>query len=529
MQTELRIECPACDNLSRSGRYDPVAYLNPDKGVYFCQRCHSTGPIEESKLDSLNVISIKEYQPFNPKVYDELEPLNSICFNFLEKRFPNVDPKNLELYGLKYHRDYHAIAIPVGNGTVVGIKYRLIAPLGEMRYLAEQGSQFGGYWLDGRKDRLLIVEGEFDAISAKLMGFEGTVLALQTNRLSDESIKRVRSFKNIFLALDSDEAGLKGQAEIQSLVQPNEPTLVELPEGVKDLNELLQNTGVEEGSRLLRLQTKTELERATLQLRDSVAELINFLSDQRNTKGDTTGWNCLDQLLGGGLRPNEMTVINAFAKTGKTSFINNLVHNLALSNKRIGIASFEMDPARMLYPSLLSIAGQTNIRQISARDELTEVVSLIEDKCPYLSNLITLRQFGYTPWSEIEEWAALMKEQHQIEYLVLDHAGFMVEKMTDAEDNQILAKNIKKLTNTLGLHILVVVQAPKTKDGLSIQTSYGGLAWGMNADNFIILERSKEDESELRVRLEAARYPGANPSHVPAKLFYDRETCSLNE
>lgn len=526
--TEVLIDCPSCDNTSLKGRYAPTCYLNPDKNVYYCHRCGAKGSFQESDLDNLNIIDIKEYQPFSKDAYDRLDEVGEAAFNYLNKRF-NIDSENkaqlVQDFGLKYHPDYHAIAIPnIKDGEVIGIKYRFIAPLGDNRYIAEAGSEFGGYWLEGSADKLLVVEGEFDAMSAKLAGFEGTVLALQTNKLSQDSVNRVRGFKHVFLALDNDKGGIEGTATIKSLVQ--NPMIIKMPEGVKDLNEAYQSG---QCSELLRVETQTDLERSTVTLSQSIGDMVTFLSDRRNTKGDSTGFNSLDHVLGGGLRSNEMTVVNAFAKTGKTSFINNIAHNLAVIGKKVAIASFEMDPARTLYPSLLSIAGQTNLRSLEDADMLRASIELIHSDCSYLNNIVTLRKFGVTPWSEVEEWAALMKKTHNIDYLVLDHAGFLVNKMTDAEENQILAKEIKKLTNTLGVHILVIVQAPKTKDGLSIQTSYGGLAWGMNADNFIILERSKEDETELRVKLEASRYPGARPSNTPALLYYDRETCTLSE
>jgi 5S rRNA maturation endonuclease (ribonuclease M5)/archaellum biogenesis ATPase FlaH len=527
---EIRAICPQCESITLTGRVDPKFYYNPEKGVGYCHHCGFKGRMEEDHVDNLNVVSIRERIPFNPSVFDTLLPLPPEAERYLSKRFPGANLQEIsDSFKLRYSPQYHAIAIPTLNeaGEPQGIKYRFIAPLGDQRYIAEEASQFGGYWTKGKVDKLLIVEGEFDAITAKLLGFEGTVLALQTNKLSQDSIQRVRSFKNVFLNLDNDKAGAEGTTLIKSILGMTQPSYVTL-EDAKDLNELIQKVGHDESSRFLKEATRTELEKATRSLVDSIPEMLGFLSDDKNTRGTSTGFHSLDILLGGGLRAAEATVVNAFAKTGKTSFINNVVHNLAQDGKKVAIASFEMDPARTLYPSLLSIAARVNVRQI-AKEDLRESLQYLSTEFSYLSNIVTLKRFGTTLWNEVEEWATLMKEQHNIEFLVLDHAGFMVEKMTDAEENQILAKNIKKLTNTLGVHILVVVQAPKTKDGLSIQTSYGGLAWGMNSDNFIILERDKTDDTLLKVRLEAARYPGAMPGNQAIHLFYNRDNCSLSE
>lgn len=466
-----------------------------------------------------------------------IEPFTPACEFLKERRLVGTS--------LQYSHENDAIAIVIhgSDGLPTGIKYRKIDPEANPRYLSEAGSVNEGYWIIGTdKSKLLIVEGEIDAITAAIAGFKGTILACQTNRISDNALTHVKAFKNVFMIPDKDLGGLELKDSIERLLGPFKAKFIDLnqafygdardeglfgPSGVKDLNELLMKGGHDVCSEFIRISTQTELERDTRSFSQSIPELLTYLSDERNTRGDSTGWKALDKTLGGGLRASEMSVINAFAKTGKSSFINNIIHNLAKSGKKIGLASFEMPP-HSVYTTLISIAAKINVRTASNEDRRDLVTHCISD-FNYLDNVVALQRFGYTSWKDVEDWAKMVKETTDINYLVLDHAGFMTEKMTDAEENQTLAKNIKRLTNTLGIHILVVVQAPKTKDGLSIQTAYGGLSWAMNADNFLILERSKDNDIELRVRLEAARYPGSNPSSTPVLLFYDRESCSLSE
>lgn len=527
--TELRSVCPFCDSLTQSGRQDPKFYVNLTTGLYYCFHCQIKGKdLPDTVIEGLNVIDEIQRKSFDQSSLAKLDATSEARSAFLTERGLNQDT------ALFYSPEYKAIAIPVRliTGEIVGIKYRKLDPEAKPRYTSEPGSVNEGHWITGTDNtKLLIVEGELDGFAAVAAGFKGFILATQTNRLNPTQLNHVKTFKNVFLIPDNDLGGLELENSTKELLGPFKVKIIRLDnQNVKDLNELLIKGGLNECTQFIRIQTQTELERDTKNLSSSIPELLAFLSDQRNTIGDSTGWKSFDHLLGGGLRAGEMSVINAFAKTGKTSFVNNLIHNLAESGKQVALVSFEMDPARSIYPTLLSIAGNTNIRAMATEtDLLKESVEVIASECSYLNNVTILKRFGYTPWEQVEEWATCMKRECNIDYLVLDHAGFMVEKMTDAEDNQTLAKNIKKLTNTLQLNIMVVVQAPKTKDGLSIQTAYGGLAWAMNADNFIILERSKDNECELRVKLEASRYPGANPSNTPALLFYNRDNCKLTE
>lgn len=524
-ETELRAICPFCESLTLSGRQDAKFYLNLTTGLYYCFHCQEKGKdLSEEILEGLVIVDEIQKKAFDPSSLAKLNYHHAKLKAFETERLNGASGF------LAYSAEQEAIAIPVKdfNGEVVGIKYRKLNAEAKPRYLSETGSVNEGYWLKGSQEKLLIVEGEIDGLTAAIAGFSGTILATQTNRLSESAIKHVKGFKNIFVIPDKDLGGEELKNSIASLLGPLKTiSVIDLPDNCKDLNELLQRRGYDECSQFIRLETRTDLERDTRSLNQSIPELIAWLSDERHSHGDSTGWKSIDRLLGGGLRAGEMSIINAFAKAGKSSFINNLIHNLAKAGKKVALASFEMPP-QAIYTSLISIALNINIRNLSNEDR-TELINGSQDEYHYLDNIVMLQRFGYTKWEDIEEWAKLMKSINNIDYLVLDHAGFMVEKMTDAEENQILAKNIKKLTNTLGIHIPVVVQAPKTKDGLSIQTSYGGMAWAMNADNFITLERSKDNDTELRVKLEAARYPGANPSSTPALLFYQRESCALIE
>lgn len=454
-------------------------------------------------------------------------------YDFIQLRFPGLDDKTEALLApsVFWSKEKQAIALVIRdfNKDIAGVKYRKLDPQAKPRYLSEPGSVNEGHWIRGEGDKLLIVEGEIDAITAAIAGFKGSILATQTNRLAESQLNAIKGFKHVFICPDKDLGGMELENSCKELLGPLKSIIkVVIPNDSKDLNEYFQKESYEQCSQFIQMATRTELEKDSRSLIQCIPELLTWLSNERNTIGDTTGWKSIDHLLGGGLRASEMSVINAFAKAGKSSFINNLIHNLAKSGKRVALASFEMDPSHVIFPSLVSIAAEMNIRNLD-NESRKEIIENAPSDFSYLNNIITLRRFGYTPWEDIEEWAKLMKKTHNIDYLVLDHAGFMVEKMTDAEENQTLAKNIKRLTNELEIHIPVIVQAPKTKDGLSIQTAYGGLAWAMNSDNFFILERDRENENLLKVRLEASRYPGSNPSYTPIHLYYNKDTLTLTE
>lgn len=534
--TELRIECPACDNLSRTGRMDPVCYLNADKGTYYCHRCGAKGSDKELNLENLNIVSIKEKAVFDPKVYDSLEPLSEIAIAYLNKRFPGFTPEDYKQFGLKYSPQYHAIAIPCFNDKdeVQGIKYRFIAPTNEQRFIAETGSHLHGYWIKGRPDKVLVVEGELDAISAYLLGFKGTIAAVQRSKPSPELLARLTKFKNVFLNLDNDVAGQEGIDSIKAALGMNQPQTVTLPEGCKDLNDLLAQLGSDKAAKWLRQATLSKIEAKTITVESRVPAIVSYLKDKELIKGQSTGWQSLDRIFAGGLRKKEFTVLNGFFKRGKTTFLTNLTYNLALSGIKCAISSFEMDGDTQLFPNYLSLAYGSDVTQIPT-EEVDFVINGLMQVVPELNNIALFDNYGKTKSSEAEEWVRYVA-QEGFEFVILDHSGFMLEQPGNSDENETLAPLLAALAIELNIHIICVVQAPKPakdKSGSFVQelnglTAFGGTAWAKACSNFLALQVDFET-SMTKLTLKEAGRNRRTIRDEEVWLIYDRETGRLTE
>jgi KaiC/GvpD/RAD55 family RecA-like ATPase len=510
-----------------------------DKAVYYCQRCKATGPLQEEQLENLNVIDIKEKLPFNPKVFQELEPLNEDCYRYLHTRLPGIESDRLDQFNLRYHSRYHAIAIPTYHPTlktIQGIKYRLIAPLDPVtRFFAVNGSVFGGYWLHGSSPKLLIVEGELDAITAKVCGFQGSVLALQTNRLSEESVKKVRAFKNIFLALDNDEAGIQGAESIKAILgNYRVPVSIQMPSDTKDLNEMLQKDGRYVTENFIKEQTKTEVEKKTVTASSRQSNIVEFLKNKEAIKGKSTGWASLDRIFAGGLRPKEFTVLNGFFKRGKTTVLTNLTFNMALNGVRCAISSFEMDGDTQLFPNYLSLALGSDVTQLPIERVDSTIKGLLQD-LPELNNIAIFNNYGKTTRAEVEEWLRhIAKEGYEV--VVLDHSGFMLEEPGNANENEKLAEMLASLAKELNIHLICVVQSPKpSKDRtgsyvmeLSGLTAHGGTSWAKYCSNFLTLSVDF-DSAVTKLALKEAGRNRWTIRDEEVWLSYERETGRLVE
>lgn len=532
--SELAVICPHCEGLTTSGRQKAACYVNLDKNVYHCHQCNRSGStdsiidyLDEAKLEPVNEVDFDEQL-----VLDKLTAIPLKGLHWLSKRFPGFDPNEVvKRFDLRWNEDYDAIALlskDLETGALVGVSYRFVDHP-KQRYLSEPGSKSGSYSLKGaNNDKLLITEGQFDAMTAALLGFEGEIRALGSTNLNEANGEAIRRFKHVFIALDNDEAGREAETVVLERFSWKPVTKVAIPNEFKDLNEWLQAKGLEECQVKFIEATETLVERYSRGFSQLLNGSLEFLKNRKNLDGESTGYRLLDFRLGGGLRPGEFTVINAAAKIGKSTLITNITHNLLQAGHKCAIASFEMDSKKALIPSYLSLAYRQNVRQMEGQ----ELEALFKNPPVYFSNLYFFTQFGNTKFEMVRDWIHWAYKQG-CRFVVLDHSGFMVSDMKDPSQNQQLAQSIMALVNELGIHVLCVVQAPKLdskyQPHLDLNTTYGGVAYAMNCSNFLTAERSKQQENQLEVRVIASRYPGSRASTEPVVLSYDPEIGSLIE
>lgn len=483
----------------------------------------------------MQIINIKEHKPFDQSFYPTL-PLatdHERAKKYLSTRFPDITKIPGEI---RYDPACDALAIATHHpdtNELIGVKYRYLSPIGNTRFGSQPASTFGGYWMSGSEEKLLIVEAELDAMSARLLGFAGTVLALQTNQLSKETALRIKKFKNVFLCLDNDEEGRRGREQVKSLIPFVETKDVKLPEGIKDLNELLTQRP-KEAAEILRRSCQLEHEKKTITVQERTKEIKAFLKDKEIIKGNSTGWASLDRIMAGGLRKKEFTVLNGFFKRGKTTLLTNLTFNMAKLGIKSAVSSFEMDADTQLIPNYLSLAYGEDVTTIAVADVDAAVDGLLE-VVPELNNIAIYNNYGKTTRAEVDQWVRFVASAG-FELVILDHSGFMLEEPSNANENEKLAEMLAGLAKELNIHVICVVQAPKPakdKSGSYIQdlsgmTAHGGTAWAKYCSNFMTLKVIPEEAKSVLEISEASRN-----RHVlkgePVYLFYDRETGRLTE
>lgn len=251
-----------------------------------------------------------------------------------------------------------------------------------------------------------------------------------------------------------------------------------------------------------------------------LSETLEYLGNKVAMEGEPTGIESFDKLLGGGLRRGELTVLNAPAKTGKSTLIHYIVHNLMKRGLPVGYASREMSPATEVMPNMLSLEL---LRNVWTHTPTLEELQLIVSWPLYFS-----AGYGTLVEEELERFINDLVEQG-VQYFFIDHLHWLLENPEDFQEVSKIIKSVKKWTKEKNIHIFLVVQPPKLMDGqeLGINTLRGGASLGQALDNLLTLQRVKDHRNICRLDLAVARHKMAEPGQV--HLEYHKTSMKFEE
>lgn len=254
---------------------------------------------------------------------------------------------------------------------------------------------------------------------------------------------------------------------------------------------------------------------------DLVGEMNAYLMDKDRVRGESTGIEGLDEMLGGGLRLGEITALHAEAKTGKNTVMHRILLEFLRRNIPIGYASRELSPAEEVLPNLLSIEmGKNVLKNMVEIPNAAEIVS----QWP----LYFAYGYGEFPLEQLELWVKTLIEGYGVKHFFLDHLHYMLMN-EDYQQAARLIKTLKSLAKKHKVQMFIIIQPTKVLDGaeLGLNTLKGGSAIGQTIDNLLTLKRVKECENVTELALTHARGRNCKPGKI--QLKYDRDTMDLEE
>ncbi len=298
---------------------------------------------------------------YTEKVQEAIEQ-NGIGGEYFTKR--GISQETCEKFRL-YESGGRAVLPIFTDGVCTCYCARAVSDTIQPRYKNSAGAMeiFGADYFagEGKGGVLFLTEAIFDALSAEECGFQAIALCGAANvrkflALCESNPAAANRY--VFLtAGDADEAGRRMNAQLQEGLTALglECRTLELPEGAKDLNDLLMRD---------KQALHACLERAAnadryLYERTNAAGAVDDLLDRSlrlsSRSAYSTGFAELDRILDGGFYAG-LYIIGAISSLGKTSFVLQIADYIAAHETDVLYFSLEMSRMELMAKSISRIS-----------------------------------------------------------------------------------------------------------------------------------------------------------------------------
>ena len=381
------------------------------------------------------------------------------------------------------------LAIPyIVNGRVRNFKFRSLA--GEKRFERWTGAPtapWGRDTLDGEHKRLLMCEAELDGGSLRQVGYPAVLsLGGASNDPDDETLDRIAMFDEIVLAYDNDEAGTKATARLAEKLGKFRCRTVVWPKGIKDANQCLQ----EMGGKGLRGVVEASIAVATNPLKsvDSyIADLKAMKGQGQTLFGRPTRWLSVNELMGGGFRDGELTVVTGDSGDGKSTWCCCAAWDQATNAQSpvsVLIASFEVLP-RIIARKLAQMDIGKSFAAMTEQEIETSLLRMA-------SNVYLLDKHGRMAIGDLCDAVTYAVRRFSVKFVVVDHLHFFLEAGEDERRSiETAVRRFSDLAHDLMVPVVLVVHPTKLRvvDGrptkVEMNDLRGAAAIKQDADNVI--------------------------------------------
>jgi len=354
------------------------------------------------------------------------------------------------------------LVIPhVQRGQVVNVKYRTLPPAEKSfaRWPGCPSVLFNGDALlelagkPARERVVTVCEGETDAMALHQVGLPHVVSSTAgAGAWPEEWLGLLEPATTILLAYDSDEAGELGAEKAAATL--GRWRCKRITPRLHDFNDMIAaGMGRQEVDQCV-LKAR-EYGDDTIRTLSSLAdEMVARLQGER-PRGRPTGWLELDVILGG-LRDGELTVVTGDTGSGKSTWTTALALHQLQQGAGVLIAPFEQRPWEVMSKMVSMSSGRSvyDMAQDQVEGGLQKILGL---PC-YL-----LDKHGPTPLPVIRDAIYHSRHRFGVEMVILDHLHYLLGAGVDDERKAIDAavREIKGWTVDLGVHVLLVVHPAK--------------------------------------------------------------------
>lgn len=345
-----------------------------------------------------------------------------------------------------------------------------------------------------RAKRLLITEGELDAMSAYIMLQKYRVACVSIPQGGNvhalmDNLEYLKGFKEIYISMDQDDVGASVSRDIANLI----PTAKFLRISEKDANDMLQ-AGKE--SEFISAFWDAEIYKPEflVQVEDIMDKVL-----KRPTMGQPWPWPTLTKNTYG-RNDGEGMYVGAGVKIGKSEFINELVAFDLKRGAKVGILKYEEKP----WNTVKRVAGKLDGIFYHKPDLPYNDADLERTARSFQGNLLMYPAFGPAEWQSTREfirYAALSG----CKTIIVDPITKLTNHLSSSDTETELRKisdELACMAQDLGFfyivtcHLKAPIAGPPHERGGKVQSNQfrGSRAMMENCFYMLGIERNKDPE-----------------------------------
>jgi twinkle protein len=435
--------------------------------------------------------------------------------------------------GLYRGEDVH-IAPIVKNGKVIAQKIRFVDTKEFLTLGNTSNLPFFGAHLWPKAYRLIITEGEIDAMSvSQAYGNGGIAVVSATNGAQSaeknikENILYFKNFKEIVLCFDQDEAGIEAANKCALLLPMGSTYIAHLP--MKDANEMLMVGMIDD--------LKHHLANAVPYTPEGVVSISDrraALTEKKVLGEFKYPYQSMNEAFFGMAR-TEIVMLCAGTGMGKSTLMREMIYGWIKNEHRVGILALE-ETTRMFDERLLSIRVNKPLHLLEDWNLNQEYLGIIDNEIfPYTEIYNELGGLNCKILMNVIEYLALAKD---CPIIALDHIT-IGSVSDDNKDNNSVVDNmmnvLRRAAKRLNIAILVLSQLKKVQGKrfergaeIDLDDLKGSGSLKQVPDTVMALEGDNTDTNMIR-RLRKLKGRTKGLAKVITEFQYSEETGRLSE
>lgn len=513
------IPCPSCKSSDANSLYDD--------GHTHCFACGETTPGEGES-------------PRKPKSNPEL-----LDCSYAPLASRNIGEEVCRKYRYGHGQNRHGAKVHIANyldasGNTVAQHIR-----GKGKTFSWVGKQeglllFGQHLWSGDQKRIVITEGEIDALSvASAMPGWPVVSIPNGANAAKKSLQKhlewLESFGEIVLCFDMDDPGQEAANDCAPMFTPGKCKLAVLP--LKDASDMWMAGRHKELTTAIMFNAKVY--RPDGVIRGDDLSIHDYILNFKPHSDASYPWPEFDKALYG-MRQGELVTHTAGTGIGKSTICREIAYHLGVNvGQRVGIVALE-ENVRRVGQFMVSIAANQRLHLGDTKLTKEEKEALFKASVGN-GNFFLYDHWGSTKASDLLAKIRYMVRGEGCRWIILDHLSIVVSGL-EGEDER---KNLDKLMTDLrslveetqcGMH--VISHLSRKHDGksheegapISLRDLRGSHSIVQLSDIVLGYERNQQDEEKSRViqvRKLKDRYTGE--TGVVGMLEYDADTGRVVE